>query len=36
VALVRTGYGSKVDGTAADLVGEDLPAVVDLILAQWP
>jgi D-glycero-D-manno-heptose 1,7-bisphosphate phosphatase len=36
VALVRTGYGSKVDGSAADLVAEDLPAAVDLILAQWP
>ena len=36
VALVRTGYGSNVDGSAADMVAEDLPAAVDRILAQWP
>ncbi len=36
VALVRTGYGSNVDGSAADLVAEDLPEAVDRILAQWP
>jgi len=36
VALVRTGYGSKVDGSAADLVAESLPEAVALILAQWP
>jgi D-glycero-D-manno-heptose 1,7-bisphosphate phosphatase len=36
VALVRTGYGSKVDGSAADLVAESLPEAVDGILAQWP
>jgi D-glycero-D-manno-heptose 1,7-bisphosphate phosphatase len=36
VALVRTGYGSRVDGSAADLVAEDLPEAVELILSQWP
>jgi D-glycero-D-manno-heptose 1,7-bisphosphate phosphatase len=36
VALVRTGYGSKVDGSAADLVAPSLPEAVDGILAQWP
>ena len=36
VALVRTGYGSKVDGAAADLVAESLPEAVALILSQWP
>ncbi len=36
VALVRTGYGSQVDGSAADLVAASLPEAVDLILAQWP
>jgi D-glycero-D-manno-heptose 1,7-bisphosphate phosphatase len=36
VALVRTGYGSKVDGALADLVAEDLPAALTRILAQWP
>lgn len=36
VALVRTGYGSGVDGSRADLVGEDLPQVIAQILAQWP
>lgn len=36
VALVRTGYGSKVDGSTADLVAADLPEAVDRILAQWP
>ncbi len=36
VALVRTGYGHKVDGSKADLVAADLPAVLEQILAQWP
>lgn len=36
VALVRTGYGSRVDGSAADLVAESLPQAVELILARWP
>jgi D-glycero-D-manno-heptose 1,7-bisphosphate phosphatase len=36
VALVRTGYGAEVDGSAADLVAADLPEAVDRILAQWP
>jgi D-glycero-D-manno-heptose 1,7-bisphosphate phosphatase len=36
VALVRTGYGSQVDGSVADLVAESLPEIVDRILAQWP
>ncbi|HJV47951.1 MAG TPA: HAD family hydrolase [Geothrix sp.] len=36
VALVRTGYGHKVDGSAADLVAENLPEAVDRILSQWP
>jgi D-glycero-D-manno-heptose 1,7-bisphosphate phosphatase len=36
VALVRTGYGSRVDGSAADLVAENLPEAVERILAQWP
>lgn len=36
VALVRTGYGAQVDGSAADLVAESLPEAVDRILAQWP
>jgi D-glycero-D-manno-heptose 1,7-bisphosphate phosphatase len=36
VALVRTGYGRQVDGAAADLVAEDLPEAVELILARWP
>jgi D-glycero-D-manno-heptose 1,7-bisphosphate phosphatase len=36
VALVRTGYGSSVDGSAADLVAADLPEAVELILSQWP
>jgi len=35
-ALVRTGYGTQVDGTAADLVAADLAEAVDRILAQWP
>jgi len=35
VVLVRTGYGYQVDGGLADLVAEDLPQAVDLILAQW-
>jgi D-glycero-D-manno-heptose 1,7-bisphosphate phosphatase len=36
VALVRTGYGARVDGSAADLVAESLPEAVERILAQWP
>lgn len=36
VVLVRTGYGSGVDGSAADLVAADLPEAVELILARWP
>ena len=36
VALVRTGYGSRVDGSAADLVADSLPEAVELILAQGP
>ncbi len=36
VALVRTGYGSRVDGSAADLVAENLPEAVERILARWP
>ncbi len=36
VALVRTGYGSSVDASAADLVAEDLAGAVALILSQWP
>jgi len=36
VALVRTGYGSKVDGSTADLVAESLPEALAGILAQWP
>ncbi|MCE1203632.1 MAG: HAD family hydrolase [Holophagaceae bacterium] len=36
VALVRTGYGSGVDGSTADLVAESLPEAVDWILARWP
>jgi D-glycero-D-manno-heptose 1,7-bisphosphate phosphatase len=36
VALVRTGYGARMDGSAADLVAESLPEAVDRILAQWP
>ncbi|WP_291271388.1 HAD family hydrolase [Geothrix sp.] len=36
VALVRTGYGAQVDGSAADLVAPDLAGAVDRILAQWP
>jgi D-glycero-D-manno-heptose 1,7-bisphosphate phosphatase len=35
-ALVRTGYGCHEDGTAADLVAENLPEAVERILAQWP
>jgi D-glycero-D-manno-heptose 1,7-bisphosphate phosphatase len=34
VALVRTGYGSQVDGSLADLVAADLGAAVDTILAD--
>jgi len=36
VALVRTGYGTEVDPELADLVAEDLAAVVERILATWP
>lgn len=36
VALVRTGYGSRVDGSTADLVAESLPEALDWILARWP
>lgn len=36
VALVRTGYGTQVDGTAADLVADSLPEAIERILAQWP
>jgi D-glycero-D-manno-heptose 1,7-bisphosphate phosphatase len=36
VALVRTGYGSQVDGSAADLVAENLHEAVAHILSQWP
>ena len=36
VALVRTGYGSQVDGSTADLVAENLPEAIERILAQWP
>ncbi|MDP1830604.1 MAG: HAD family hydrolase [Geothrix sp.] len=36
VALVLTGYGATVDGSAADLVAKDLPEAVDRILALWP
>ena len=35
VALVRTGYGSRVDGSRADLVAESLPEAIEGILAQW-
>jgi D-glycero-D-manno-heptose 1,7-bisphosphate phosphatase len=36
VALVRTGYGTGVDGSTADLVAENLPAAVEFILSRWP
>lgn len=36
VALVRTGYGSQVDGSGADLVAADLSEAVARILEQWP
>jgi len=36
VALVRTGYGSRVDGSGADLVATDLPEALERILALWP
>lgn len=36
VALVRTGYGSEVDGALADLVAADLPEALERILALWP
>ena len=35
VALVRTGYGEKVDGSLADLVAKDLSEAVDGILESW-
>ena len=35
VALVRTGYGTEVDPALADVVAEDLAAVLDRILATW-
>jgi D-glycero-D-manno-heptose 1,7-bisphosphate phosphatase len=35
VALVRTGYGHKMDGALADLVADDLAAAVDAILGAW-
>lgn len=35
VALVRTGYGQRMDGSTADLVAEDLAAAVDAILGEW-
>lgn len=34
VALVLTGYGKDVDPSMADLVAEDLPRAIDLILNQ--
>jgi D-glycero-D-manno-heptose 1,7-bisphosphate phosphatase len=36
VALVRTGYGTEVDGALADLVAPDLPGALEQILARWP
>ena len=36
VALVRTGYGSSVDGSLADLVAADLGEAVARILEAWP
>ncbi len=36
VALVRTGYGTEVDGALADLVAPDLPGALERILALWP
>ena len=36
VALVRTGYGTEVEGSLADLVAESLPEAVERILAIWP
>ena len=36
VALVRTGYGTTVDGELADVVASDLAEAVDRILAIWP
>lgn len=35
VALVRTGYGTTVDGSGADLVAADLPEAVARILEAW-
>lgn len=35
VALVRTGYGSTVDGSGADLVAADLSEAVARILEAW-
>lgn len=36
VALVRTGYGARMDGSLADLVADDLAGAVDRILEGWP
>ncbi len=36
VALVRTGYGTEVDGALADLVAENLPEALAGILERWP
>lgn len=36
VALVRTGYGAKVNPALADMVAEDLAEAIDRILAAWP
>lgn len=36
VALVRTGYGCKVDPALADLVAGDLAEALEQILATWP
>jgi D-glycero-D-manno-heptose 1,7-bisphosphate phosphatase len=35
VALVRTGYGARVDGSGADLVAADLSEAVARILEAW-
>ncbi len=35
VALVRTGYGARMDASRADLVAADLPAAVEAILGAW-
>jgi D-glycero-D-manno-heptose 1,7-bisphosphate phosphatase len=36
VALVRTGYGTEVEGDLADLVAADLPEALERILVMWP